>query len=110
MTEAPRRRVVEAQRLHSAWERVELARQLKISSAHITFPTQREWSLLGDFGMLQRRGLQYRWDNRGYQDFDGFLGALASRKRKAIRKERREAQACGLTITRRCGDDIEPRL
>ncbi len=88
---------------------VELARQLEISSAHVTFPTQREWSLLGDLGMLQRRGLQYRWDNRGYEDFDGFLGALASRKRKAIRKERREAEASGLAITRRSGGDIAPR-
>ena len=88
---------------------VELARQLKISSAHVTFPTQEEWSLLGDLGMLQRHGLQYRWDNRGYEDFDGFLGALASRKRKAIRKERREAEASGLTITRRSGGDIAPR-
>ena len=87
----------------------ELARQLKISSAHITFPTRAEWDLLGELGLLQRRGLQYRWDNRGYASFDDFLGALASRKRKAIRKERREAAASGLQISARQGDDIKPQ-
>ena len=29
----------------------------------------------------------------GYQSFDDFLGAMSSRKRKAIRRERRDAQA-----------------
>ncbi len=87
----------------------ELARQLEISSAHITFPTRAEWDLLGELGLLQRRGLQYRWDNRGYETFDDFLGALASRKRKAIRKERREAAASGLEITARQGADIKPQ-
>jgi predicted N-acyltransferase len=39
-----------------------------------------------------RHGIQYHWLNRGYASFEGFLGALSSRKRKAIRKERAAAQ------------------
>ena len=50
-----------------------------------------------DRGWLQRLGLQFHWENAGYASFDDFLGALSSRKRKMIRRERRDAQADGLT-------------
>ena len=43
-------------------------------------------------GWLIRHGIQYHWLNRGYGDFDEFLAALTSRKRKAIRKERAAAR------------------
>jgi predicted N-acyltransferase len=46
---------------------------------------------------LQRLGTQFHWENNGYKTFDDFLGALSSRKRKAIKRERRDAQA-GLTF------------
>ena len=46
--------------------------------------------LAGD-GFLARSGQQFHWVNDGYASFDDFLAALASRKRKAIRRERREA-------------------
>ena len=42
---------------------IEVARQLEVSSLHITYPTKREWSLLGTFGMLQRTGEQFHWQN-----------------------------------------------
>ncbi len=84
---------------------VELARQHEVSSLHITFPTESEWRRLGDAGMLQRIGKQFHWHNMGYECFDDFLGALSSRKRKAIRKERREANA-RVAIETLCGDDL----
>ena len=58
-------------------------------------------------GWLERHGLQYHWHNRDYADFDGFLGALSSRKRKAIRKERAAAVE-GLEILTLRGAEIEP--
>ncbi len=33
-------------------------------------------------GWLERLGCQYHWHNRGYRDFQDFLEALSSRKRK----------------------------
>ena len=39
-----------------------------------------------------REGIQYHWQSRDYRDFDDFLTALTSRKRKAIRKEREAAR------------------
>jgi predicted N-acyltransferase len=80
----------------------------KASSLHLTFLPRDEWTLAGEAGLLRRTGLQYHWENRGYASFDDFLGALTSRKRKAIRKERAAAQASGLTIRALTGAEIRP--
>jgi hypothetical protein len=88
---------------------VALLDKLGVSSAHVNFPTRREWDRLGELGMLRRKGIQYHWRNDGYATFDDFLEALSSRKRKAIRKERREVAETGLTIRRLVGAEIEDR-
>jgi predicted N-acyltransferase len=78
-----------------------------LSSAHITFLTDEEATAAEARGWLRRDGLQYHWFNRDYASFEDFLGTLASRKRKAIRKER--AAACeGLEIVELRGSQIEP--
>jgi hypothetical protein len=78
-----------------------------IVTAHVTFPTDDDWAAFGAAGWLQRVGLQYHWHNRGYASFDEFLATLSSRKRKAIRKERREALAEDITIHMLTGDDLK---
>jgi predicted N-acyltransferase len=70
----------------------QLAEELDCSSVHATFCTGAEWTALGEAGWLQRLGTQFHWENNGYQSFDDFLAALSSRKRKAIKRERRDAQ------------------
>lgn len=82
-----------------------LAAASSCSSAHVTFCTEAEWHKLGQAGWLQRLGLQFHWENRNYGHFDDFLEDLSSRKRKAIRRERREAQA-GLTFKTLHGTEI----
>jgi predicted N-acyltransferase len=79
------------------------------SSVHVTFCTKDEWESLGAAGWLQRIGMQFHWENEGYTDFDGFLGALSSRKRKVLRRERRDANAAGLTFHALSGADITER-
>ncbi|MDB5509119.1 MAG: hypothetical protein JWL93_1588 [Hyphomicrobiales bacterium] len=79
----------------------------KCSSTHVTFPTREEWDALGDAGWLKRTGRQFHFFNRGYADFDGFLAALASRKRKNIRKEREQALAPGIEVFSLTGEAIE---
>ena len=78
-----------------------------LSSAHITFLEQAELESALARGWLRRDGLQFHWLNRAYSSFDDFLGALASRKRKAIRKER-AAAIRGLEILKLRGAEIEP--
>jgi predicted N-acyltransferase len=85
---------------------IELAAMRQASSAHVTFATEEEWRLLGAQGFLQRTDQQFHWENAGYATFDDFLEALAARKRKAIKRERREALAPGLTIHRLTGADL----
>jgi predicted N-acyltransferase len=86
-----------------------VAEQSKLSSLHVTFCTEAEAAAMGEAGFLHRIGVQYHFENPGYQSFDDFLGALASRKRKAIRKERAAFEEYGLTIQALSGADITPR-
>ena len=79
-----------------------------ISSVHATFCTEEEWKRFGAHGWLLRLGQQYHWRNDGYRTFDDFLGALASRKRKAIRKEREAVKREGIAIHTLSGDEIRP--
>ncbi len=69
----------------------QLCEQLSVSSAHVTFMEADEWKISGDAGYLQRTDQQFHWLNDAYTDFDAFLSALSSRKRKNIKKERRIA-------------------
>ena len=71
---------------------VQACRELDLSSVHATFCTEAEWEALGRAGWLLRQGKQFHWENAGYADFDGFLAALSSRKRKSIKRERRDAK------------------
>nr|WP_050750485.1 GNAT family N-acetyltransferase [Erythrobacter sp. NAP1] len=78
-----------------------------LSGAHATFIEPDQVSLFEAGGWLMRSDIQFHWLNRDYDNFDGFLDALASRKRKNLRKERAAAQD-GLKIERLSGDDIKP--
>ncbi|NRG19181.1 N-acetyltransferase [Rhizobiales bacterium] len=84
----------------------ELCTRIGASSAHITFLTRHEWEALDSRGYLRRTDQQFHWLNNGYPDFDGFLDSLASRKRKQIRKERREAVQAGIEIDWITGSDL----
>lgn len=84
----------------------EIATGNDLSSAHITFMTESEWTLLGKRGFLQRTDQQFHWANAGYSTFDDFLNALASRKRKAIRRERKEALSAGIEVHCLTGADL----
>src|SRR5436190_4468104 len=75
---------------------MEMTRRLGASSAHVTFLPEDDAALLADMGFLHRTDQQFHWTDEGFEDFEGFLGALASRKRKAIRKERSEAVSDGI--------------
>src|SRR5215475_636204 len=85
---------------------IELCGLLEASSAHVTFATETEWRLLGDEGFLQRTDQQFHWHNAGYGCFEDFLSALAARKRKAIRRERRDALAAGIEVQWLTGADL----
>src|SRR6185437_15559505 len=76
------------------------------SSVHVTFAREREWTFLAENGFLQRTDQQFHWRNEGYSNFEDFLANLASRHRKAIRRERRDALANGITVHVLTGSDL----
>jgi uncharacterized protein len=83
-----------------------LCRATNASSAHVTFAPEAESKLLAAHGFLQRTDQQFHWRNQGYRSFEDFLATLNSRHRKAIKRERREAVASGITIHPLNGSDI----
>jgi hypothetical protein len=85
-----------------------LREQTGASSIHLTFLPEEQWQTLGGLGFLQRMDQQFHWTNAGYATFEAFLETLASRKRKAIRKERAAAVANGIAIRAFTGADITP--
>ena len=84
----------------------EVCRRSKASSVHVTFLTETEWQMLGARHYLQRTHRQFHWENAGYDTFEGFLGALSSRKRKTIRRERADALQNGVTVHQLTGSDL----
>lgn len=85
---------------------IALCDTLDASSIHVTFAREDEWNFLGTRGFLKRTDQQFHWRNDAYGGFEDFLGSLNSRHRKAIRRERREALADGVTIHPLTGSDI----
>ena len=84
-----------------------LCRRHGFSSAHATFIEPAQLPLFEAAGWLGRNDIQFHWLNRGYGGFEDFLGALSSRKRKAIRKERLAARQ-GVEIRALTGAEIRP--
>jgi predicted N-acyltransferase len=83
-----------------------LRHQVQASSIHATFLQQADTEALSSAGFLQRTDQQFHWFNEGYDAFDDFLAALASRKRKTIRRERREARGGGIATEWLTGREI----
>jgi uncharacterized protein len=96
----------EAVRAHLADALTDVCRRCGASSVHVTFPTEAEWEILGARGFLKRTHQQFHWENDGYDSFDAFLAALASRKRKTIRRERADALAAGISVHWLMGADL----
>jgi len=99
-------RNAEASRAALAAGLLALCRQREASSVHVTFLPEAEAEFLASQGFLLRTDRQFHWHNAGYASFDDFLAALAARKRKAIRRERREALEPGISVHWLTGRDL----
>jgi predicted N-acyltransferase len=85
---------------------IQVAQQLDVSSVHITFMQETQWQQAADLGFLKRMDQQFHWHNGNYQNFDQFLADLASKKRKNLKRERREACANDIEIEWVTGSDL----
>ncbi len=81
--------------------------RLGLSSAHANFVADDDAAALADAGWLARGDWQFHWHNRGWSDFDDFLDALSSKKRKNIRQERAQVARAGVHCTPMLGGDLD---
>lgn len=84
----------------------DLVEDLGLSGLHILFCTEQEAAIAGSLGLRERASFQFHWINRGYGSFDDFLGALKSRKRKQVKKERARAHSAVDRIDFVYGDEL----
>ncbi len=75
---------------------VELARAQGDASVHLLFCTRQEAELAASEGFIPRQTMQFHWLDAGYRDFDGWLAAFRSKRRKEVRRERRLPE--GVTV------------
>ncbi|GLC38704.1 hypothetical protein PLESTB_000592600 [Pleodorina starrii] len=87
---------------------IDMTESLGVSGVHLTFTTAQEWAVLGELGFKQRLGIQFHWDNNGYDTFEDFLGELKQSKRKSIRQERKSLERAGLSVRRLPGSCLGP--
>ncbi|HEV7414713.1 MAG TPA: GNAT family N-acetyltransferase, partial [Tianweitania sediminis] len=87
-----------------------LTDQIGASSAHVTFAAEPDITTLEEHGFLHRTDQQFHFFNDGYTSYTDFLDALASRKRKTLRKERETALSSGISIDWLTGTDLTERV
>ncbi|MCG6115966.1 MAG: GNAT family N-acetyltransferase [Mesorhizobium sp.] len=83
-----------------------LCDRIGASSVHVTFAEEADIAALTDRGYLHRTDQQFHFHNEGYGSYEDFLGTLASRKRKALKRERREALENGISVEWLTGSDL----
>jgi len=79
----------------------------QISSSHVLFLSDAAAGRLVQSGMLRRHGVQFHWRNAGYATFDDFLSRFSSKRRHAIRRERREVSESGVELSTHAGDELD---
>jgi uncharacterized protein len=84
----------------------EIARKNEISSAHVNFCRDEEAAALAEVGFVRRIGLQFHWENRGYESFDDYLKSFRSDRRNKIKRERRAIAERGISIRVVEGDAV----
>lgn len=93
----------------SSWLVNTLSQQLdqqQLSSAHALFPSAACSPFFEAAGWLKRSGVQFRWQNKGYADWEQFLATLSHDKRKKIRQERKKVAEAGVQCQWLTGTDI----
>jgi len=86
----------------------QLAKRAGASSWHVLFPDDDEVPAWTDAGLLHRLGCQYHWFDRGYGDFEGFLGHFRQSRRKNLKRERRLVADQGVQLRTLDGTQLEP--
>ncbi|NNU17176.1 N-acetyltransferase [Parvularcula sp. ZS-1/3] len=85
------------------------AAKMGLSGAHLNFLTEDEAEIAVAQGYALRIGEQYHFEDKGFGDWQGFLDALTSRRRKDLRKERQSILDDGIEVEWITGREIDER-
>ncbi len=88
----------------------QLARDARLSSAHLLFLDDADQQATRDEGWMMRSTVQFHWTQREpqpYVDFADFLASLQRDKRKKIQQERRRVADTGIEFTELPGAQID---
>ncbi len=88
---------------------LDLAQSHDVSGLHWLFLTEEDHRDLSDAGLTTRLGFQYHWYNRSYDSFEDFTGRLRSKKRRALKRERRRVAEAGVTMETKSGAELNDR-
>ena len=83
------------------------AQKINVSSLHFNFIINSSEIKKSNLSLLERKGIQYHWENNNYNSFEEFIMTLSSRKRKVIKKERLCLKNNNLIVKKLIGDDIK---
>ena len=89
----------------------QLARDAKLSSAHLLFLDEADAEAARAEGWMMRSTVQFHWTQRTpepYADFTDLLASLQREKRKKIQQERRKVVEAGVVFTTLEGAEIGP--
>jgi len=87
----------------------QLARDAKLSSAHVLFLDDDDSEAARDEGWMMRSTVQFHWTQREgepWLDFTAFLASMQREKRKKIQQERRRVVDAGVSFTELEGAQI----
>ncbi|MBA2510488.1 MAG: N-acetyltransferase [Rubrobacteraceae bacterium] len=85
----------------------EVGEENRASSTHALFVPEGDLEEFEERGFAVRHSLQFHWHNRGHGSFDDYLGALTSKRRRQISRERRQLDE-DLTIEGLTGEALRP--
>jgi uncharacterized protein len=89
---------------------IEYAREERMSSWHVLFPTDETAADLDRAGLILRRDCQFQWFNHGYDSFESFLATFTAEKRKKAKRERRRVAEAGIEFDTLHGGDMNASL
>lgn len=86
---------------------IHYAKKNAYSSWHCLFPASETDEVIEKNNhVLERWGYQFHWQNDNYKNFDSFLAAMSSSKRKKIRRERRRVEEQDVKVLCLSGHEI----
>jgi uncharacterized protein len=88
----------------------QLCSALPVSGAHVLFLPEPECGALTHLGFAERRGVQFHWENPGYESFDDFLSRMNSKRRNQVKRERREMRDRNVELSALSGHELTPEL